>query len=55
MASATVQVNVRLAPALYENLKAEAQRQGRTVTSVVDEAVDTYLSIVTQREVKGNK
>jgi predicted DNA-binding protein len=50
MASATVQVNVRLEPARYESLKAEARRQGRTVTAVVDEAVETYLALVTPQK-----
>lgn len=42
MASATVQVNVRLDPQVYAALKRKAKRDGNTVTAAVDEAVRAY-------------
>jgi hypothetical protein len=55
MAVATVQVNIRLDPARYDALKAEARRQRRTVTVVVDEAIEAYLVLVTPTKGKGEK
>ena len=55
MATATQQINVRLERARAEALRAEARRQRRTVTSVVDEAVEPYLAIVTPRDKEKGK
>ena len=43
MASAMVQVNVRLTPELHERLKAEADRTQTTATAVVTKALERAL------------
>ena len=55
MTVANVQLNIRLNPARHEALVAEAKRQRRTITSVVDEAIETYLAIITPIKGKGEK
>jgi hypothetical protein len=47
VAAATEQMNIRIAVTRAELLRAEAKRQRRTITSVVDEAIETYLALVT--------
>ena len=53
MATAMVQVNVRLTPELHKRLKAQATSQHTTATAVVTEALDAYLAIITPRSTKG--
>jgi predicted HicB family RNase H-like nuclease len=55
VAAASVQVNIRLDPARHEALVTEAKRQRRTITSVVDEAIEAYLVLVTPTKGKGEK
>jgi hypothetical protein len=43
MAVATVQVNIRLEPQLYAQVKREAQKSKRTVTAVIAEALAVQL------------
>lgn len=43
MASAMVQVNVRIDPALYAKVKRRAKTERETVTAVVNAALSAYV------------
>ena len=43
MASAMVQVNVRIDPALYARAKRRAKSEKRTMTDVVNAALEQYV------------
>lgn len=44
MAAATVQVNVRIEPALYAKVKRRAKQDAETVTAVVNAALAAYVN-----------
>lgn len=45
MASAMVQVNVRIPPELHTRLLAEAAKTSATATAVVTNAIESYLRL----------